>query len=204
LIQLNPSATVATQGTGELPAAAADTAQYVQSAMTTLAESLNVPVTSVALLSINAAQWPDSSLGCPQPGQAYVPGTTQGYVIILRVQSTDYEVHADTSQHTVVCTLQSGGAPTPTPPDPVVSEFIQQAKTNLATQLSISPDSVVVVSSEAVDWSDGNLGCKPASKGTTPEPGPISGYRIILAVDVKYYEYHTSFDQIVLCKQPNE
>ena len=95
-------------------------------------------------------------------------------------------------------------AATPTPPDPVVAEFIQQAKANLASLLSVSPDAVVVVSSEAKDWSDGNLGCKAGKGAANPEPGPISGYRIVLAVADKYYEYHTSFDQIVLCKEPTE
>lgn len=192
------------QTTDVAPVAGGDTAAYVQGAINTLASTLNVPAPSIALLSVNEAEWPDSSMGCSQPGQAYVQQVTPGLVIILKAGDSDYEVHTDRAQHYVVCLPQTGAGASPTPPDPVVAEFIQQARANLASQLGISPDAVAVVSSEARDWSDGNLGCKPGQASLTPEAGPISGYKIVLAVGDKYYEYHTSFDAIYFCKDPTE
>lgn len=203
LIQVGPPIDTP-QATSESPAIVGDQATFVQGAINALATALNVPAPSISLVSVNAVQWQDSSLGCPQPGQAYVQAITPGYVIILKAKDDDYEVHVDHDQHYVVCMAQSNGGATATPPDPVAAEFIQQARVILAGQLSVSPDAVAVVSSEAKDWSDGNLGCKPQSPSTTPGAGPISGYKIVLAVGDKYYEYHTDSDRIFYCKDPIE
>jgi hypothetical protein len=203
LIQLG-SPLPTTDVTGQVPVAAGDADVYVQGAINALAKTLNVPAPSIVLLSVIEAQWPDSGMECPQPGQIPLTTVTPGYVIFLKSGDTDYEVHADRAEHYVVCLPQGGSAATPMPPDPVVAEFIQQARVNLATQLSVSPDAVAVISSEAHDWSDENLGCKASRASITPDPGPISGYKIVLSVGDKYYEYHTSFETMVFCKEPTE
>lgn len=190
--------------TGQSAGVSGDAAAYTQGALNALATTLNVPAPSITVVSEIEAQWPDSSLGCPQPGQAYVQAVTSGYVFILKSGDTDYEVHVDKDQHYVVCAQQANAGATPTPPDPVVAEFIQQARVDLATKLGIAPDTVAVISSEAHDWSDGNLGCAPSSSKITPEAGPISGYKIVLAVEDKYYEYHTSFETMYFCEKPTE
>ena len=203
LIQLGgPTATV--NPTGQAAGVNGDAAAFTQGAINALASQLNVPGPSISVVSVIEAQWPDSSLGCPQPGQAYVQAVTSGYVFILKSADTDYEVHVDKDQHYIVCTQQGSAGATATPPDPVAAEFIQQARTDLATKLSVSPDTVAVISSEALDWTDGNLGCKPANSKITPAAGPISGYKIVLAVGDKYYEYHTSFDAMIFCDKPTE
>ncbi len=190
-------------GTGVPSPVSIDTAAYVQGATTTLATTLNVPESSIAFLNITPQQWPDTSLGCPQPDQTYEQVITPGYLITFKVDEATYEVHSDLNQHFVVCLNGSGAGATPTPPDPIVAEFIMEVKQDLASQLGIPPDDVVVVSSEAVDWTDGSLGCKPG-KGTAYPPEVISGYRIVLAVGDKYYEYHTSFDIWIRCKEPTQ
>lgn len=188
---------------GAVPTSAVDTTAIVQGATTALASTLNVPEADIAFLNITPQLWPDASLGCPQPDQAYAQVVTSGYLITFRVDEATYEVHSDENQYFVVCLNSSAGPASPTPPDPIVAEFIQQVKDDLATNLGLSPDEVVLVSSEAVDWTDGSLGCKP-DHGTAYPSELISGYRIVLAVGDQYYEYHTSFDQWMLCKNPTQ
>jgi len=183
--------------------ALSDTAAYVQGATSALANALNVPESSIIFLGITEQQWPDSSLGCPQPDQAYAQVVTPGYLIALKVDQATHEVHSDKNQHFVVCLNGNGSAASPTPPDPIVAEFMSQIKQSLAADLGIPPDDAVVVTSEAVDWPDGSLGCKPG-RGTAYSPETISGYRIVFAVEDVYYEYHTSFDNWILCETPTQ
>jgi len=57
--------------------------------------------------------YPDSSLGCPQPGIAYVQGNTPGYQVELEVKGLtwDYRVSNDLSRVTLCSPLAT---PTPT------------------------------------------------------------------------------------------
>jgi hypothetical protein len=180
-------------------AATSDPSTLGRAAISLLAATLNVPEDSIKQVSITDAQWPDSSLGCPQPGLSYLQVLTAGYIITLDAGGVVYEVHADQQSGMVVCSSVVPNA-TATPPDPVAAEFIAQAINKLAIYLSVSPDAIVVISSEAADWLDTSLGCAEQSAAATPEI--VSGYRIILAFEDQYYEFHTSFDRMVQCLTP--
>ena len=54
-----------------------------------------MPEESILVESVEAVQWPDSSLGCPQPGMLYAQVVTPGYLIVLAVEDQTYEYHAD-------------------------------------------------------------------------------------------------------------
>jgi len=201
LIQdITPDSTVLAES-GASAVSGADPAPYVQAATEALAKALNISSSSVSMVGIPLpVQWNDSSLGCPQEGQTYVPVVTPGYLITLEAGGNTYEIHTDLGSTVVVCSNPTGALGTITAPDPVVAEFIIGAKQDLASRLSISVESIVVVSSEAVDWPDGSLGC--------PQPGQdyvqviTPGYRIVLAVGETYYEYHTSFETVEFCELP--
>ncbi len=45
-----------------------------------------------------AVQWPDASLGCPEPGQSYEPTSAPGYLIKLARGGRTYVYHADASR----------------------------------------------------------------------------------------------------------
>lgn len=59
-----------------------------------LASRLSVSEDAIALVSIEAVEWPDSSLGCPQPGQMYLQVITPGYRFVLRADDATYEYHS--------------------------------------------------------------------------------------------------------------
>lgn len=49
-----------------------------------VAQRLGVPDAQIALVSLLAVDWPDTSLGCPRPTGAYDPVETPGYRLVLR------------------------------------------------------------------------------------------------------------------------
>lgn len=192
---------------GSLPAeigtssAGADPAPFVQKAIDALAQHLNVPTSSITVVGIPLpVQWNDSSLGCPQPGMTYTQVVTPGYLITLEAGDGTWEIHTNLTDSVVVCTNPNASLGTITAPDPLVAEFIEAAKKDLANRLGIAADSIVLVRSEAVEWPDSSLGCpKP---GQIYEQVRIPGYRIVLAVEETYYEYHTDFQHPEFCPIP--
>ena len=77
-------------------------AQLVAQARADLAQRLGLPADSFQLTRAEAVEWPDSSLGCPQPGFMYSQIVTAGYLIVLESNGKAYEYHAD-RQHVVYC-----------------------------------------------------------------------------------------------------
>ena len=49
----------------------------------------------IAPVRVEAVQWSDASLGCPQPGMAYAQVITAGFRIVLRAGRRRYEYHSD-------------------------------------------------------------------------------------------------------------
>ena len=58
-----------------------------------LAERLSVSADDLALVSDEAVEWADSSLGCPEAGMMYAQVITPGHRITFSYAGNDYEVH---------------------------------------------------------------------------------------------------------------
>lgn len=69
----------------------------------TLAERLAVPREQVQVLEVEDVEWPDTSLGCPEPGMMYAQVITPGYRVRLRVGEATYTLHTD-GKRAVSCT----------------------------------------------------------------------------------------------------
>jgi hypothetical protein len=76
-------------------------ATLVTRAIDDLAETLDVPADSITFVSIEAVDWPDASLGCPEPDMMYAAMLTSGYLITLSVgegeDAETVEYHTTTS-----------------------------------------------------------------------------------------------------------
>jgi hypothetical protein len=59
-----------------------------------LTQELGVADSTVTLVSITAVDWPDASLGCPQPGMMYAAVVTPGYELVFDAAGREYRVHA--------------------------------------------------------------------------------------------------------------
>ena len=78
------------------------------------------------------------------------------------------------------------------PADAGLQDLIEKAKEDLAQRLSISVTQIGLIDATEMEWSDSSLDC--------PQPGMeylqviTPGYRIVLQVNNRLYEYHTNRD----------
>jgi len=82
--------------------------QVVQLAKEDLARRLDLSPEAIKVVSVEAVEWPDTSLGCPKPGMMYAQVITPGYRVVLEVKGETYEYHTDEGRSVVAC----GQAPT--------------------------------------------------------------------------------------------
>lgn len=70
----------------------------VEEARADLRERTGAESSAIALRSVESVDWPDSSLGCPEPDRLYAQVITPGYRIVVVVDSEEHEYHASTSR----------------------------------------------------------------------------------------------------------
>ncbi len=70
-------------------------AELIGVAQRALGQQLNLPTRRIVLNEIQAVTWPDSSLGCPQPGAQYQQALANGYRIVLTAGQNTYIYHTD-------------------------------------------------------------------------------------------------------------
>ena len=75
----------------------------IEKAKEDLAQHLTVEISDISLVEAREVVWPDSSLGCPQPGMKYKQVPEDGALIVLQVQETVYEYHNGGSRGLFLC-----------------------------------------------------------------------------------------------------
>ena len=165
--------------------------QIVRLALEDLARRMGVVPEAIQLVSVEAVEWSDTSLGCPQKGMMYAQVITPGYRVVLGVESRRYEYHTDAGQSVVFCE-EEYMIPEPTVPstvEPGLEGLVSLAKEDLAQRLSIGVEQIEVLEAKFVVWPDASLGC--------PQPGMAyrqvqrDGSLIRLSVEGRVYEYHS-------------
>ncbi|MDH4207574.1 MAG: hypothetical protein OEV76_01720 [Anaerolineae bacterium] len=89
----------------------AQTRRVVELAKEDLARRLELSVSEVSLISVEAVDWPDTSLGCPQPGMAYAQVITSGYLIVLKAGGQRYAYHTNRGDRVVLCHTDGDSQP---------------------------------------------------------------------------------------------
>lgn len=153
---LTPSAS-----TDDLPPEAK---QLVRLAREDLAQKQGVAPEAIQLVSVESVEWPDASLGCPQPGMIYAQVITPGFRITLKREGQTYVYHIDRGQLVILC-REAGENPEaiqkepvsvtptlPSPEDPHLSSQVRQAKEDLARRLSIAVDQITLLEVREVVW----------------------------------------------------
>ena len=79
------------------------TASLVQQARQDLAGRLAIQVDEIDFLAFESVVWPDGSLGCPQPGIAYIQVQREGYKILLGYAGREYAYHGGGSHPPFLC-----------------------------------------------------------------------------------------------------
>jgi hypothetical protein len=75
----------------------------IERAREDLAQRLSIAIAEISLVNAREVVWPDSSLGCPQPGMKYKQVPEDGALIILQAQETLYEYHSGGSREVFLC-----------------------------------------------------------------------------------------------------
>lgn len=68
-----------------------------------LAQRHKLAEAQIIVVRAQAVDWPDSSLGCPQPGMVYLQVVTPGYRLVLAAGGVSTEYHTDAGGRFVVC-----------------------------------------------------------------------------------------------------
>ncbi|MBN1135473.1 MAG: hypothetical protein JXM73_02760 [Anaerolineae bacterium] len=71
-----------------------EAAALVDKAKQDLTVRAGVSAGDIVVRSIQAVEWRDGSLGCPEPGMNYIMMITPGYLIMLEAKGQAYEYHA--------------------------------------------------------------------------------------------------------------
>jgi hypothetical protein len=85
------------------PVVPPESAAAVDAARQAAAAHLGVGADQLQASRVEAQQWPDASLGCPQPGQLYSQIVTPGFLVIVTSGSHQLEYHTDARGRVVLC-----------------------------------------------------------------------------------------------------
>ena len=77
-----------------------------------LVERLGVDADRIEVVSVVPTEFPDASLGVPEPDQFYAQVITPGYIVELSVDDRTYTVHASGDRAVLVPEDDGGGPPT--------------------------------------------------------------------------------------------
>ncbi len=77
--------------------------EALAAAIADLADQTGLPAAEIKLVSIEAVEWRDASLGCPQEGYMYAQVITPGYLIVLQTKNQTYQYHTDQKTNVVWC-----------------------------------------------------------------------------------------------------
>lgn len=83
--------------TGEAPR------EFVDKVIDDLASRNSIDRAAITVISDEAVEWKDGSLGCPQPGMVYPQVIISGYRIILGIGDGRYDYHLSDTGRFVLC-----------------------------------------------------------------------------------------------------
>jgi hypothetical protein len=170
-------------------------------ATSALAKQQSIPEGDISVQSLLAQEWPDTSLGCPQPGAQYLQVISPGFRVRLTALGTIHAVHVS-GKAAVVCERTVQGQPKQAPGPRHLSavklkETENRAVADLAQRMGATQDEVVIIDSQIATWQDASLGC--------PEPGKsymrghVQGFVLSLEYQGRTFTYHTDLERLFPC-----
>ena len=163
-----------------------------------LEEKVGIEADTIRLASATAAEWPDSSLGCPEKGMSYRPVLTPGYVVSLQVNNRTYTVHVAGTASVICNRAGMSGQQVSNARMEHVLRPVNAAREDLAEKLNVLPRQVEVVTFKRSTWPDSSLGC--AQPGETYAENETPGFVIEFKHTGKTYRYHASMNDLRLCE----
>jgi len=169
-------------------------------AIRTVNEREPVSKESVTHLRVRSVQWPDSSLGCGEPGVAYLQRVVPGYFVSFSANEKVYTVHVGDNS-AIVCDKFNDLMTERQKRGRAAIMAHNNARADLAKKLNVDPEMITVTKMKTETWPDSSLGCPVAGEKYTQ--GPIEGLVIDMACRDRQYEYHVALDsgEMKSCKE---
>ncbi len=160
-----------------------------------VAQFMSLPVADVALVSLEAQDFNDSSLDCPEPGMAYQQVITPGFRAIVEAEGRRFSVRV-AGGHARICHNSKRGKPaTESAQKSDVSVMINAARNDLANRIDVAPAKIRALDVRPTDQHNLPIGCTPHCA----EPVESCGYMIGLFHDGRRYDYHATDGTAVPC-----
>ena len=153
-----------------------------RAAITSLSSTLNLPADQIKVISAQAVTWPNGCMGVQRMGVICTYHQVSGYIIVLAVNSKQYEFHTNRDGSEIV---PSEGIQTSGTAQDVVKKY-------LASALGMDTGQITVASDTEVEWPDSCLGV--AQDGVMCAMIVTPGHLITLQANSLQYEFHTNED----------
>jgi hypothetical protein len=164
-----------------------------------LADRLSIGVERITVAKVEAVEWPDASLGCPEPGKVYAQVVTPGYRIVLEAQGGSYEYHVDLEQRVICCEPQQ----VPSVPGIGSTETVELARADLAQRLGVTLETISVAAVLRQEFSADAFYCRTTKARIARDESPdvVVGTVILLEAAGRRYEYHASDEIVIFCRE---
>jgi hypothetical protein len=186
-------------------ASAAGAQAAAEQARAEVANQLRAQASEFTVVTVEPAQWSDSSLGCRKPSAFYQQVMSSGYVVVLERQGKRHHVNVAGSR-TVICepTTRLSGTVRGPMPARGLDRMTTLARQDLANRLRLDVQQVRVANMEPRHWTDDDMNCasagsSPASDVAAAAAGEGSGYRLALSASGRTYFYHTDLRSVRAC-----
>jgi hypothetical protein len=183
------SGAVAAVDTGQPAKLEAEAAALAQK---TLAARLSQPIDTLTVVRVSAAEWRDTSLGCPERGVRYEPILTAGYQVRLRDAEREHTVHV-AGGRAVICGSKSDARLSPVPFVEASIKAGDAVRAALGKRLGIEADRVRVVS--ARPGRPGSSTCKAA-----PREPKGAAYLVEAEAEGRTFHYYADDAVTVSCQ----
>jgi len=171
------------------------------------ARELKAGANEFTVVTIEPAQWSDSSLGCRKPNAMYQQVVSNGYVVVLERQGKRHQVNVAGSR-AVLCDVAARLTGTVRQPLPArgLDRVASLARRDLANRLHVDVEHIRIASMEPRRWTDDDMNCRsgkgePVTGAPAQEAGSPSaiGYRLALTASGRTFFYHTDLRSVRAC-----
>ena len=171
------------------------------------ARELKAGANEFTVVTIEPAQWSDSSLGCRKPNAMYQQVVSNGYVVVLERQGKRHQVNVAGSR-AVLCDVAARLTGTVRQPLPArgLDRVASLARQDLANRLHMDVEQIRIASMEPRRWTDDDMNCRsgkgePVTGAPAQEAGSPSaiGYRLALNASGRTFFYHTDLRSVRAC-----
>lgn len=187
----------ACDGRQQQPAPTSRPAQATPSdlAREVVARRLEIPAEAVTVVSIEAREFADSSLGCPEPGMVYQQVITPGHQAVVEAEGRRFDVRV-AGAGAKICHRRKGNSDRGRRNSELpVADLAELARADLAARLMTDDGAVSISGVRALRAQETLPGCAPQCEPNAA----VCAYAISLLHDGRRYDYLASAGKVTPC-----